>query len=323
MLREEKGRSVDFVAKLLAPSSEASTARKSAHSYPWRVAVQSWEVASDLEPLDVRDLFRDERAALVALLRDLGPEMWGAPTVCPGWDVHDISLHLLDNDAGRLSSRRDGHSRGSNASFDYVAMAKAIDEENEGWVRATRHLSPRLVTALLSFLGNELDEYLADIDPWQEGVPVAWSGTGPTPNWLDIAREYTERWVHQQQIREAVGRPDLLERRWLHPVLDTFMRSLPRAYDTEEAPLGTSVVVTILGSAGGRWAIVRDAARSRLVASESVTPAAEVSLHEGIAWRLLSRMTSPGQAAGDIRLIGDRALGLPATRAVAVMNPGA
>lgn len=25
--------------------------------------------------------------------------------------------------------------------------------------------------------------------------------------WLDAAREYTEFWVHQQQIRDATGRP--------------------------------------------------------------------------------------------------------------------
>jgi hypothetical protein len=31
--------------------------------------------------------------------------------------------------------------------------------------------------------------------------------------WLDIARDYTERWVHDQQIRDAVGRARLKDRR--------------------------------------------------------------------------------------------------------------
>ena len=211
------------------------------------VAVQSWEVASDLEPLDVRDLMCHERAALITLLRDLEPETWASPTACPGWDVRDIALHLLGSDAARLSSRRDGYGAGSAPDLEYAAIARLIDEENDLWVRAGRRLSPRVVIGLLGFLGEELDAYLRDLDLWEEGSSVAWSGVGATPNWLDVAREYTERWVHHQQIREAARRPGLLERKWLHPVLDTFMRCLPRAYDAEEAPLGTSILITVEG----------------------------------------------------------------------------
>ena len=35
------------------------------------------------------------------------------------------------------------------------------------------------------------------------------TGRDPAPVWLDVAREYRERFVHQQQIREATGRPRL------------------------------------------------------------------------------------------------------------------
>lgn len=35
---------------------------------------------------------------------------------------------------------------------------------------------------------------------------VSWASDGPVPLWFDMARELTERWVHQMQIREAVGR---------------------------------------------------------------------------------------------------------------------
>jgi hypothetical protein len=42
---------------------------------------------------------------------------------------------------------------------------------------------------------------------------VAWAGETRSANWLDTGREYTERWHHQMQIRDAVGAPPLLERR--------------------------------------------------------------------------------------------------------------
>lgn len=42
------------------------------------------------------------------------------------------------------------------------------------------------------------------------GGPVEWAtGSDPAPAWLDIAREYMERYIHQRQIRDATGRPGL------------------------------------------------------------------------------------------------------------------
>jgi hypothetical protein len=43
---------------------------------------------------------------------------------------------------------------------------------------------------------------------------------------METGREYTERWHHQMQIREAVGAPGLLERRWYQPVLDLSVRAV-------------------------------------------------------------------------------------------------
>jgi hypothetical protein len=50
-----------------------------------------------------------------------------------------------------------------------------------------------------------------------------------TTRWLDIAREYTERWVHQQQICEAVNKPGLTEATMTQPVIVAFVYSTPMA----------------------------------------------------------------------------------------------
>jgi hypothetical protein len=42
------------------------------------------------------------------------------------------------------------------------------------------------------------------------GEPVTWAGPEPAPIWLDIAREYTERWLHQAQVRDATRNPPLV-----------------------------------------------------------------------------------------------------------------
>ncbi|MEX3645197.1 maleylpyruvate isomerase N-terminal domain-containing protein, partial [Mycolicibacterium porcinum] len=47
--------------------------------------------------LDVRQLFPVERQALLTMLESLQPADWARPTVCPGWTVHDIVAHILND----------------------------------------------------------------------------------------------------------------------------------------------------------------------------------------------------------------------------------
>src|SRR6266496_2512703 len=54
-------------------------------------------------PVMVVDLLPRERQALLELLAQLDDQAWRAPTICRGWSVHDIALHLLGED--RKSTR--------------------------------------------------------------------------------------------------------------------------------------------------------------------------------------------------------------------------
>ncbi len=60
-----------------------------------------------LEPVLVIDLFPLERQSLLQLLAQLSEEEWYQPTVCAGWTVKDIALHVLGDDIGLLSRKRD------------------------------------------------------------------------------------------------------------------------------------------------------------------------------------------------------------------------
>ena len=37
-----------------------------------------------------------ERDALIRDLAALSPEQWAQPSLCPGWDIHDVVAHLVD-----------------------------------------------------------------------------------------------------------------------------------------------------------------------------------------------------------------------------------
>ena len=189
-------------------------------------------------PVLVLDLFPAERAALVALLEALSLDDWFRPTVAGDWTVKDIAAHLVADDLGRVSSSRDDH-RQPWVPADEPLKAY-IDRRNAEWVTAMRRLSPRVLRSLLEFGGQETQRLFESVDPFALGSPVDWAGPQPAPNWLDLARELTERWHHQQQIREAVGAPLLNDETFLRPVLATFARALVPPFRDVDASVGTS-----------------------------------------------------------------------------------
>ncbi|MBZ5702318.1 MAG: maleylpyruvate isomerase N-terminal domain-containing protein [Acidobacteriia bacterium] len=281
---------------------------------------------SPTEPILVAHLFPKIEARLVALLRSLSPEDWRRATICPGWTVKDIAAHLLDTSLRRLSMARDaffGETPENAGSYD--GLVRFLDRLNADWVRAARRISPRVLTDWMEITSREVCAHFAALDPFAPApFSVAWAGETESLNWFDVAREYTERWHHQQQIRLAVAQPgsstasDILTRELYYPVLDTFMRALPRTYAQVDAPDGTAVKVTVTGEAGGAWLLVRRAPAWQLTNTEPASLAAEAAIPPDLAWRLFTN-SFPAAARAAIETRGDARLTAPLFHAVAVM----
>src|SRR5215213_9390934 len=99
--------------------------------------------------IDVRHLFPEERVSFLTLLVDLTEDEWHLPTVCTGWSVHDVAVHLLGIDVQMLSGGRDGFAGPPNQHppgdlSDWDTLVAFIDDRNAAWVEAARRLSPRL-----------------------------------------------------------------------------------------------------------------------------------------------------------------------------------
>ncbi|MFC3997795.1 maleylpyruvate isomerase family mycothiol-dependent enzyme [Nocardiopsis sediminis] len=274
--------------------------------------------------IDTRPLFPVERAALLDLLDSLGPADWAAPTVCPGWAVRDLVAHLLNDHIRRLSGSRDSHAGAVFA--DDETLRAYLDSTNGEFVRAAQCASPRVMADLIGFLGPQLDALWATRDlhaPADLGVSWAQAAdSDPTPAWLDIARDYTEFWTHQQQIRDAVGRPGADTPDLAGPVLDTFMRALPRALRGEDRPAGTAVVVELTGPAGGAWAAVRGEGRwaLRTGAETPSAPAAYIAMDQDTFWRLATRGIAVKRARSLAETRGDPALIRAATAILSIVG---
>ncbi len=260
-------------------------------------------------PILTAHLFPAVLDALLDLLFHLSPAEWDMPTVAAGWTVKDIALHLLGDEVAACSSRRDGFSEPGGPGPSWQELVAWLNTSNEAWVQAARRISPRLLCDLLRFTGHQANAYFQQLDPFATGGPVSWAGPEPAPVWLDIAREYTERWHHQQHIRDAVGKPGLVEPQFLQPLLGTFVHALPYTYRSVDAPEETCVTLSIIGKSESTWSILREGQRWELYESRPAQPQAEVILPENVAWRLFTKGISREMGHKLATLQGDSYLG--------------
>lgn len=269
--------------------------------------------------IDTRQVFPRERAALLELLSSLDARDWARPTVCPGWDVHDVTGHILNDYLRRLSGSRDGHAGAVFANDE--TLPAYLARINDEFVQASRQCSPRVLIDLLTSLGPQLDALWSarDLDAPAD-LDVSWAAMDvPSPVWLDMAREYTEFWVHQQQIRDAVSRPGADDPELLGPVVAAFLRALPQALHDVSRPVGAAVRFEVTGPAGGVWFATRQPDRWHLSTAHPGEPDAHVVMPQDTLWRLASRGISVEQARERARLRGDPELTRAATTLLAVV----
>ena len=277
-------------------------------------------------PLLTAHLFPTLDGQLIDLLRSLAPEDWDRQTIAPMWKVKDVAAHLLDTQLRKLSFGRDGYAPSPPALIardrDLVSF---IDRLNAEGVAVYSRLSPRVLTAWMEQTSREAASYYASLDPFAPArIGVSWAGEAVSANWFDVARELTERWHHQQQIRLALGEPDnsaqnplsnaaqrlsaIMTPELYHPVLDCFMRALPFHYRSMSAAAGTAVRILVSGECGGNWHLYRGDAW--MLASEPVgTIVATVTIPQDIAWRIFTKGLAREDASAHVRVTGEATLG--------------
>jgi uncharacterized protein (TIGR03083 family) len=273
--------------------------------------VNTAEQTSTLKPILTAHLFPPLERKLVELLRTLTPEDWEAQTVSPRWRVKDIAAHLLDTQLRKLSLVRDGYfppNAEPGPSGDLIAL---INRLNQQGVDLYRRLSPQVLIALMEVASRESSTFHQSLDPFADAIfAVSWAGESRSPNWFDTAREFTERWHHQQQIRLALKQDGIMTPEFYHPVLDCFLRALPFHYRNISRAPGSVARFTISGECGGDWYLYRGREAWRLAAQPLQPVGSHTSIPQEIAWRIFTRGIDPEAAKAQVTVEGDQGLGL-------------
>jgi uncharacterized protein (TIGR03083 family) len=266
-------------------------------------------------------LFEKLDALLIELLKSLSAAEWQAPTVAKHWKVKDVVSHLLDGSLRGLSISRDGYYGAPPEKINnYEMLVAYLNKLNSDWITATKRLSPQILIELLEITNKHYTQHLQQQNPDTDAVfSVAWAGQKVSANWFHIAREYTEKFLHQQQIRDAVNKQGIMTRELYYPFIDTFMYALPHTFKDISAAEGTTVSVIVTTEIGGQWNIVKTKEGWVLHKNAVYNTAATLTINPHTAWKLFSKSWKPEQVIDTIDITGNHALAKQALKMVAVM----
>jgi uncharacterized protein (TIGR03083 family) len=256
--------------------------------------------------VETLSVFPTLNARLMELVTSIKPEEWTRPTAYPQWQVKDIVAHLIDTAIRRLSVQRDGWDAGTTRPLrSEPELIARITSMADRWADAFVPVSPAILVSLVDTWQRQLVDFLRKLPP--EGIapnPVTWAGETTSPNWFDIAREYTERWHHQMQIREALGREDILDEPLYGPVLDTFALAFPWHFSTLARKPGYICRIEIDGLPDNSWNLEWNKHGISLLRNTQNPWHSRIRIPPSTAWKVFTR-SSRVSLAPSIRLEGN------------------
>jgi uncharacterized protein (TIGR03083 family) len=274
-----------------------------------------------LQPIFTAQLFPKLEEKLIQLLRSLSPEEWEKQTIAPKWKVRDVAAHLLDTQVRKLAAARHGYKPENSRKLTPEKLVALINTLNAEGVRQYGQLKTDELISRMEAASRESTEYHQALDPFGTAMfPVSWAGEEESANWFDTAREFTERWHHQQQIRTAVNKPGIMTREFYFPVLDCFMRALPYSYRNVAAKSGIFAQFNVSGESGGSWYLFRDGGVWKLTASPAGEKIAEVTIPQDIAWRIFTKGIAPEEAKTQVQAAGDESVGLHILKTISIVG---
>jgi len=266
---------------------------------------------------DVLDIFSELNKELIILLKNFSKEDWEKDTCLKNRNVKDLASHILDTSLRRLAIQRDNYFSGNPEINSYEDLVDFIQKLNRDWIVATKRLSPEIIISLLKNTENELVEFLKTLNPYEKApFPVNWAGENESKNWFDIAREYTEKWHHQMQLRDAVGiEGKLYDKPFFQPVIDTFIKAIPFAYDKLDKTNFT-ITVEIRGSCGGTFTLQKINKSTTFI--DNIDSKNKVSISQEGFWRLVTN--SKPKSEINFECVGDKDITDQFLTVVAVMS---
>ena len=200
----------------------------------------------------------EEWDALVSLAVDLAFADWSHPTDCPGWTVKDIYAHIVGTESMLLGRPAPAVDLPPNLPH----VRNDMGRFNETWVLS---YSERSGAELLGDLGEVVTERRAALATMDQAAfdAMAWTPAGEDTYGRYMRIRVMDQWFHEQDVREAIGRPGHLDGLAPQVVLDEITAAIGYVVGKKAGlPEGTLARIDLKGPMSHRWDVeVTDAAR--------------------------------------------------------------
>jgi uncharacterized protein (TIGR03083 family) len=247
----------------------------------------------------------EEWHELARLLADLADDEWSTPSPLEGWDVQAVVAHVIGTES-MLAGVDPPAGPVDRSSFPHIR--NDIGAFNEQWIVGLADRTPDEMRAGFSEITAQRRGALAAMDD------EAWSEEGFTPAGQDTYGRFMrirlfDTWLHEQDIRDVVGRPGHESGAAVEQTLDEMSGAMGYVVGKlAGAPDGSSVTFDLTGDAA-RAIHIRVDGRAAVV--ESLDGPATVTLHMpvGVWVRLAGGRVNPDEVTDQIVVDGDAALG--------------
>ena len=152
-----------------------------------------------------------ERRALFDDLKSLTPDQWAVPSLCPGWDVHDVLAHLIDS----AKTTKLGFVRR------LIAARFDFDQDNAVGISRERKAAPE--ATLEAF-----------------GKVVSLTSSPPA----NLATRLVEAYVHGEDIRRVLGMQGNYPPKHVLAALEYQLRTSTKMGGGKETAEGWKLVAT-------------------------------------------------------------------------------
>jgi uncharacterized protein (TIGR03083 family) len=253
-------------------------------------------------------------ASITALCESLSESEWKTATDCPGWSVQDNLSHLIG-----IERMLEGLPPTTHKAAPAEHVKNPIGEANENEIDSRRHLSGAEVLSVWEEISARRMATLRSADDAYFDEP-AMTPTGPGTVGDFLSIRVLDSWVHEQDIRRAVGKPGNLGGSAAEHTVDRLMRTVPIVVGKRAGtPEGASVVIDVTGDVTRHVVCTVTGGRAAVVAEEPASPFAHITMDvETFVVFATGRATAEAMEAR-VRYSGDVEHGRKVTNALNMM----
>ena len=260
-------------------------------------------IRADNSAEGIKAQLSDVWAKLASLGESLSDEEWSAETPCPGWTVAAQYAHVIGTESMLL-----GHANPEVEVGSPAHVRNDIGGFNEQWVASLAGSDRAEVLARFDEVTGARRSALAEMGE-EEFSASSWTPVGQADYRRFMQIRVFDCWVHDQDVRDALGRPGDEDGPVVEQAVDEIVRALGYIIGRKAGSADGQTVSIELDGPMMRGLHVAVDGRAKVVDSLGGPATATLTLGSTLFTRLACGRVMPAAVADRVTLAGDADLG--------------